>query len=183
MMKGFFAIAATLAVLAIPTAALGGSTTTGTLSGTAEWSLSFEGGFLTIPTITPHGTFAGKLGKGTYAGALTVGDSIAQSFCFYGPDCRSVTGAITFTSRRGSFTGVVQPGSSRSWFSIASNDSLWYTLTLRVGNGTRGFARVGGVLTLTYNSVWWHYYGMNETGDVELFNYIDDHGTLSGFPR
>jgi hypothetical protein len=159
-----------VALLASPGAVAGTATT---LTGTAEWS----GGTFDDPvTVTAiHGTFDGSLGKGTYEGTLTGGTPVTNA-C--GPVCEPVTGAITFSGHRGSFTGVVQPGSVVGLEDIASHSFRNFTLTMRVTDGTRGYATADGLLSLSYTSTWAHYF------DGEKFiNTISDAGTLTGALR
>src|SRR2546423_2076841 len=89
-----------VALLALARAAAAGTNRAATLTGTAEW---------TDLSTHVHGTFAGKAGKGAYDGTLDGGTPFTSGDC--GPVCEPVTGSITFTGKRGSFTGVVQPGS------------------------------------------------------------------------
>src|ERR671939_160388 len=95
---------------------------------------------------TSLGTFAGSLGKGTYEGTLTgSGPSYTSTDCI--SYCQPVTGAITFSGHRGSFTGVVQPG---SFVRVADFhpriQSRNFTLTLLVTDGTRSYAHADGSL-------------------------------------
>jgi hypothetical protein len=171
-------IVISLALVAFLSCAVAVAGTTTTLAGTAEWS----GGTLSQPeTITViHGTFAGKLGKGTYEGTLTGGPSFITTPCNLAPDCQPVTGTITFSGHRGSFTGVVQPGSLVGLIDIASHSFRNFDLALRVTDGTRGYATADGLLSLTYTSTWAHYF------DPELnqfINTITDEGTLTGSLR
>ena len=156
-----------VALLALSSSAAAGTDRSATLAGTAEWSdLSTH----------VHGTFAGTLGRGTYDGTLDGGTSFTSGDC--GPVCEPVTGSITFTSKRGSFNGVVRPGSVVALVDIASNSWRNFTLALDVVGGTRGYAHAdGSVLTLSYSSDWAHYF------DFDTLQFIDtiiDSGTLSG---
>ena len=83
-----------IALLAVVSSAIAvAATGTTTLTGTAEWSgLTFEH---QESTTVIHGTFAGRLGKGTYEGTLEGGPWLAGC----GPVCADVTGSITFTNR------------------------------------------------------------------------------------
>ena len=92
--------------------------------------------------------------------------------------CEPVTGSITFTSKRGSFTGVVEPGSVVALVDIASNSWRNFTLTLEVVDGTRAYARANGAeLTLSYSSDWAHFFDF-DTG--QFIDTITDSGTLAG---
>ena len=161
----------TFASSAVAVAATGSAT----LTGTSEWS----GGTFDDPvTVTAiHGTFAGTLGKGTYEGTLTGGASFFFPDCDFSSFCQPVTGAITFSGNRGSFTGVVQPGSI-----VAVEDihprvaSRAFTLTLRVTGGTRGYSNADGLLTLSYFSLRTRF--VNE--DFQLITTISDSGSLAG---
>jgi hypothetical protein len=157
----------TVAVLALSASAASGANRSGALIGTAEWSdLSTH----------VHGTFAGGFGKGSYDGTLDGGAQFTSGDC--GPVCEPVTGSITFSSKRGRFTGIVQPNSVVALEDIASNSWRNFTLTLEVVDGTRGFARANGaVLTLSYSSDWAHYFD-GDTG--QFISTITDSGTLSG---
>jgi hypothetical protein len=145
------------------------------LVGTAEWS----GGTFADPSTTTHvhGTFDGPLGKGTYEGTLVGSPTATTGSC--GPVCQSVTGAITFSGHRGSFTGVVQPGSVVGLQDIASHSFRNFDLTLGVTDGTRGYAHADGVLSLSYTSTWAHFFD----SDGNFINEITDEGTLTGSLR
>jgi hypothetical protein len=138
-----------------------------TLTGTAEWATQ---------STTIHGTFAGKLGRGTYAGTLNGGDPFTSSDC--GPVCEPVTGAIVFSAKRGEFTAVVQPGSVVALVDIASHSWRNFTLTLAIASGTRSYAHARGTLTLSYTSAWEHQFA-----DGVFISAISDSGTLSGKPH
>ena len=169
-MKLLAVIGTALVTFLVSTVALAGTDTT--LAGTAEWS----GGTLGVPTSTVvHGTFDGRLGKGTYEGTLTGGPAFTTELC--GPVCEPVAGAITFTANRGSFTGVVQPGGVVARQDIASHSWRTFTLTLAITSGTRGYAHAGGLLTLTYTSTWSHFY---DPEALAFVSQIDDAGTLTG---
>lgn len=143
-----------------------------TLTGTSVWSgPTFE----EQTTVTAaHGTFAGRLGKGTYEGTLTGGAFFTAPDC--GPVCQPVTGSLAFSSNRGSFTGVVQPGSNVALQDSASTSIRYFTLTLTVVDGTRGYAHANGsTLSLTYYSEWSHPIFVPEPVSV-----ITDSGTLTG---
>ena len=153
------------------------ATLSATLTGTSEWS----GGTFTDPvTVTTiHGTFAGSLGKGTYEGTLTGGPTYFSPDCgFAVSGCQPVTGAITFSSHRGSFTGVVQPGS----FVVVEDfhpriQSRNFTLTLLVTDGTRSYAHAdGSLLTLSYTSE----RRVDFTEDFQIVITISDTGLLTG---
>jgi hypothetical protein len=175
LMKRRVVTALALVVFCYPAVAVAGTDTT--LSGTAEWSTqsSPELG-LEATTTTIHGAFAGKLGRGTYAGTLDGGSGFTTPQC--GPVCEAVTGTFTVTSRRGDFTAVIQPGSVVALEDIASFSWRRFTLTLSVMGGTRSYANANGTLTLSYTSTWEHEF----VGGV-FVNSITDSGTLSGNPR
>jgi hypothetical protein len=136
------------------------------LTGAAEWSDA---------STHVHGTFAGTFGKGSYDGTLDGGTQFTSGDC--GPVCEPVSGSITFTGRRGRFTGIVEPGSVVALVDIASNSWRNFTLTLQVVDATRGYARVNGAeLTLSYSSDWAHYFDF-DTG--QFINTITDSGTLA----
>jgi hypothetical protein len=138
-----------------------------TLTGTAAW---------TEASTHVHGTFAGRLGRGSYDGTLDGGTPFTSGDC--GPVCEPVSGSITFTSKRGSFTGVVEPGSVVALVDIASNSWRNFTLTLEVVDGTRAYARANGAeLTLSYSSDWAHFFDF-DTG--QFIETITDSGTLAG---
>jgi hypothetical protein len=145
---------------------------TTTLTGTSEW----PGQFTDPVTVTvAHGTFAGSLGKGTYEGTLTGG---ATYSCDFVSGCQPVTGTITFSGHRGSFTGVVQPGSFVGLEAFHPRFQLRaFSLTLLVTDGTRGYAHAdGSLLTLSYNSV----RTVEFTDDFQIVITISDSGTLTG---
>ena len=155
-----------VALLALSSAAAAGAERAATLTGTAEWS-----DFSTHV----HGTFDGNLGKGTYDGTLVGGTSFTSGDC--GPVCEPVTGSITFSANRGSFTAVVQPGSVVALSDIASHSWRTFTLTLGVADGTRGYAHLNDrVLTLSYTSEWAHYF---DSDTLQFINTISDGGTLT----
>ena len=159
-----------VALLALASSAAAGTDRAATLTGTAEW---------TDLSTHVHGTFAGKAGKGTYDGTLDGGTSFTSGDC--GPVCEPVTGSITFSAKRGSFTGVVQPGSVVALVDIASNSWRNFTLTLDVVNGTRGYAHANGdVLTLSYTSDWAHYFDFDT---LQFISTVTDSGALTGNPR
>ena len=137
------------------------------LTGTAEWSDA---------STHVHGTFSGVFGKGSYDGTLDGGASFTSGDC--GPVCEPVSGSIAFTGKRGSFTGIVEPGSVVALEDIASNSWRNFRLTLEVVDGTGGYKRANGaVLTLSYSSDWAHYFDF-DTG--QFVNTITDSGTLTG---
>lgn len=155
-----------VALLALSSAAAAGAERAATLTGTAEWS-----DFSTHV----HGTFDGNLGKGTYDGTLVGGTPFTSGDC--GPVCEPVTGSITFSASRGSFTGVVQPGSVVALQDIASHSWRTFTLTLAVADGTRGYAHLADrVLTLSYTSEWAHYF---DSDPLQFISTISDSGTLT----
>jgi hypothetical protein len=158
----------TVALLALSTsAASAAGERSATLTGTAEWS--------DVSTHV-HGTFTGAFGKGSYDGTLDGGAPFTSGDC--GPVCEPVSGSITFTSKRGSFTGVTEPGSVVALVDIASNSWRNFTLTLEVTDASRAFRRANGAeLTLSYSSDWAHYFDF-DTG--QFINTITDSGTLAG---
>ena len=159
------------------TAAVAGNNTT--LTGTAVWTTqsSPELG-LESTTTTIHGSFSGKLGRGTYSGTLEGGSPFTTGDC--GPFCENVTGTITFSSTRGNFTTAVEPGSVVALEDIASHSFRTFTLTLGVETGTRSYTHADGTLTLSYSSVWSHFF---DSETLQFRNRIDDSGTLTGNPR
>ena len=157
----------TVALLALSTSAAAGAGRGAALTGTAEWSDA---------STHVHGTFAGTLGKGSYDGALDGGAQFTTGDC--GPVCEPVSGSIIFTSKRGSFTGVVEPGSVVALEDIASNSWRNFTLTLDVVGASRGYKHANGaVLTLSYSSDWAHYFDF-DTG--QFVSTITDSGALTG---
>jgi hypothetical protein len=147
--------------------AAGAATHSATLTGAAEWSDA---------STHVHGTFAGTFGKGSYDGTLDGGAQFTTGDC--GPVCEPVSGSITFTSKRGSFTGVVEPGSVVALVDIASNSWRNFTLTLDVVDATRAYKPANGAeLTLSYSSDWAHFFDF-DTG--QFVNTITDSGTLTG---
>ena len=160
-----------LVLIGVALLALSGSASAadrnGTLTGTAEWSDA---------STHVYGTFSGTVGKGHYDGTLEGGAPFTSGDC--GPVCEPVSGSITFTTKRGNFTGVVQPGSVVALVDIASNSSRNFTLTLEVVDGTRKYARAeGAVLTLSYSSDWAHYFDFDSG---QFIDTITDSGTLAG---
>jgi hypothetical protein len=151
------------------------ATGTATLTGTSEWS---GGTFVDPVTVTAvHGAFDGTLGKGTYEGTLTGGASYFFPDCDFPSFCQPVTGSITFSGHRGSFTGVVQPGSFVGVEEIHPRvQSRTFTLTLRVTDGTRGYTNADGLLTLSYFSLRTTF--LND--DFQLVTTISDSGSLTG---
>ena len=158
-------------------AAVAGNNTT--LTGTAVWTTesSPELG-LESTTTAIQGTFSGKLGSGSYSGTLDGGSPFITGEC--GPVCENVTGTITFSSTRGDFTTAVEPGSVVALEDIASHSFRNFTLTLDVESGTRSYAHADGTLTLSYHSVWSHFF---DSETLQFINRIDDSGTLTGNPR
>jgi hypothetical protein len=151
------------------------ATGTTTLTGTSEWSGGTFDNPLTVTT--SHGTFAGSLGKGTYEGTLTgSGPSYTSTDCI--SYCQPVTGAITFSGHRGSFTGVVQPGSFVRVEDFHPRiQSRNFTLTLLVTDGTRSYAHAdGSLLTLSYTSE----RRVDITEDFQIVITISDTGLLTG---
>jgi hypothetical protein len=158
-----------LAVLAAGAAgALGASARdkVGALTGTSQWT----------PGYVLSGTFDGGFGRGTYSGALAAGASFTSSTC--GPVCAGLTGSMTFSTRTGSFTGTVQPGSVVSMEDIASHSFRDFRVQLKVVGGTGRYAHARGRLSLTYSSVWTH----DWEGGVPV-DAIADAGTLVGTIR
>ena len=149
------------------------ATGTTTLTGTSEWSGETFGNPAIINTI--HGTFAGALGKGTYEGTLTGGASYSCDFPSF---CQPVTGTITFSGNRGSFTGVVQPGSFVGVEEVnPRSQGRTFMLTLLVTDGTRGYAHLDGrLLTLSYHSA--RTFSIDE--NFNQITTITDSGTLTG---
>ena len=157
-------------LLALSGSAASAANRSATLTGTAEWSDA---------STHVHGTFAGPLGRGSYDGTLDGGAQFTSGDC--GPVCEPVSGSIAFTSRRGTFSGVVEPAGVVALIDIASNSWRNFTLTLDVVGGTRGYARANGaVLTLSYSSDWAHYFDF-DTG--QFINTITDSGTLTSSLR
>jgi hypothetical protein len=172
LVKRLVVIGLALGALLVSAVAVAGSTTA--LTGTAEWS----GGTIEDPaTVTAvHGAFDGKLGKGTYEGTLVGGPSTTTASC-NGPVCQPVSGTITFSGGRGSFVGVVQPGSVVGLVDIASHSWRNFDLTLRITDGTRGYAHADGLLTLSYTSTFAHYFDF----DANVFvSTVSDEGALTG---
>jgi hypothetical protein len=170
--KRLIVIAMAIATLSIGAVAVAAPATT--LTGTSEWS----GDTLSEPAAVTaiHGTFDGALGKGTYEGTLTGGSSFTSPDCA-APVCQPVTGAITFSGRRGSFTGIVQPGSVVAILAIHPRiQSRTFTLTLRVTGGTRGYTNADGLLTLSYTSTLTRFFDEN----FQLITTISDSGSLTG---
>ena len=137
-------------------------------------------------TFPIEGAFAGKLGDGTYAGTLTAEEPWNWDFPECGPSCARVTGTITFSTKHGSFTAALQPGSvvvasdiaSHSWRTfLSTGTSQMNPLELEVISGSRSYAHADGLLTLSYVSTWSHYY---DSDKGVLVNEIVDTGTLSG---
>jgi hypothetical protein len=156
-----------VALLALSASAASAADRSATLTGTAEWSDA---------STHVHGTFSGTVGKGSYDGTLDGGAQFTSGDC--GPVCEPVSGSIAFTTKRGSFTGVVQPGSVVALVDIASNSWRNFTLTLQIVDGTRKYARANGaILTLSYSSDWAHYFDF-DTG--QFIDTITDSGTLAG---
>jgi hypothetical protein len=154
-------------LLALSASAASAADRSATVTGTAEWSDA---------STHVHGTFSGTVGKGSYDGTLDGGAQFTSGDC--GPVCEPVSGSIAFTTKRGSFTGVVQPGSVVALVDIASNSWRNFTLTLEVVDGTRKYARAdGAILTLSYSSDWAHYFDF-DTG--QFIDTITDSGTLAG---
>ena len=154
-------------LLALSASAASAADRSATVTGTAEWSDA---------STHVHGTFSGTVGKGSYDGTLDGGAQFTSGDC--GPVCEPVSGSIAFTTKRGSFTGVVQPGSVVALVDIASNSWRNFTLTLEVVDGTRKYARAdGAILTLSYSSDWAHYFDF-DTG--QFIDTITDSGALAG---
>jgi hypothetical protein len=160
-------IVTAVALLVLSASAASAADRSATVTGTAEWSDA---------STHVHGTFSGTVGKGSYDGTLDGGAQFTSSDC--GPVCEPVSGSIAFTTKRGSFTGIVQPGSVVALVDIASNSWRNFTLTLEVVDGTRKYARAdGAILTLSYSSDWAHYFDF-DTG--QFIDTITDSGTLAG---
>jgi hypothetical protein len=151
------------------------ATGTATLTGTEDWSGAPLSDLVTVTTI--HGTFDGTLGKGTYEGTLSGGSAYFAPDCDFPSFCQPITGSITFSGRRGSFTGVVQPGSFVGVEDIHPRvQSRTYTLTLQVTDGTRSYSHADGLLTLSYFSLRTRFFDEN----FNLITTITDTGTLTG---
>jgi hypothetical protein len=172
-------VAAALACVVFLSATAAAASNNTTLTGTAVWTTqsSPELG-LESTTTTIHGTFSGKLGRGTYSGTFEGGSPFTTGDC--GPVCENVTGTITFSSTRGDFTTAVEPGSVVALEDIASHSFRTFTLMLDVESGTRSYAHADGTLTLLYSSVWSHFF---DSETLQFINRIDDSGTLTGNPR
>jgi hypothetical protein len=171
-MRSLIAIPTVVAALLIGTVAVAAPATT--LTGTSEWSEPT----LVQPAIANvvHGTFDGPIGKGTYEGTLTGGTPFTSPDCPT-PECQPVTGAITFSGPRGSFTGVVQPGSVVEILAIHPRiETRTFRLTLRVTDGTRGFTNADVLLTLTYTSTLTRFFN----DEFQLITTISDSGSLTG---
>jgi len=166
-MKRLVVTALALVVFLLSAAAVAGTETT--LTGTSEWSIA--------STSWPiHGTFEGKLGRGTYAGTLNGGDPFTTTDC--GPVCEDITGTITFSTKRCDFTAAAESGSVVALQDIASHSFRNFTLTLSVVSGTRSYAHANGTLSLSYTSTWEH-----EFVDGVFVSVISDLGTLTGNPH
>jgi hypothetical protein len=164
-----------LAVVTFLSSAVAVAGATTTLTGTSEWT---GPAFPDLETSTVvHGTFDGMLGKGTYEGTLLGGPSFITPPCDLAPFCEPVTGTITFSGHRGSFAGIVQPGSLVGLQDIASHSWRYFELTLRVTDGTRSYQNADGLLSLTYTSTWAHYYDADANQFVRT---VSDEGTLTG---
>ena len=187
MIKRFFAIGiALVGVFLISGVAVAGTATT--LTGTSEWSSVQVPGMDAFYGINEiQGSVAGKLGRGSYSGRLTIDPTQgtpaacetrdpARGPCFY------VSGTITFSTNRGDFTAVVQPASFAETLDIASTSVRWFTLTLRVVSGTRSYAHADGILKLFLTSTWIHTW-VNTGDDVVFVDRVDDSGTLTGNPH
>jgi hypothetical protein len=170
IVKGLVVI--TTAVVVLSTGAVAAGAPATVLTGTSEWS----GGTLSEPaTVTAvQGTFDGPLGKGTYAGTLTGGTSFVSPGCD-APACQPVTGAITFSGNRGSFTGIVQPGSVVAIYDVHPRVQS-RAFTLRVSGGTRGYTNADGLLTLSYTSTLTRFFD----DDFQLITTVSDSGSLTG---
>jgi hypothetical protein len=165
----FVAIAVVISslTLAATAGARGGVDNSTSLAGTSEW---------TDQTTAIHGTFSGRLGTGTYAGNLSQVLTGTTNWC--GPLCFTVTGEITFSSNRGDFTAVVEPGSLMREQDIASTSFREFVLQLTVVDGTRSYKHAEGELSLSYGSTWTH-----TVVDGVFVNEINDEGSLTGNPR
>ena len=149
----------------------------GTTTLTGASSLSFSG---TVATVQISGTFDGHLGEGTFAGTLVAGTPFSSASCF-GPVCQPVTGQITFSSKRGDFTAVVEPGSLLTYSSFhPRNESRFFTLTLEVVSGTRSYKHADGVLTLDY-TIHENRFFDEDSGQFVILR--SESGTLTGNPR
>jgi hypothetical protein len=172
IVKGLMVI--TMAVIALSLGTVATAAPATTLTGTSEWS----GPTLEDPAVVNvvHGTFDGPIGKGTYEGTLTGGAPFTSPDCPT-PECEPVTGSITFSGHRGSFTGVVQPGSVVQILAIHPRiQTRTFLLTLRVTDGTRGYATADGLLALSYTST--RRIDLND--EFQFVTTIEDTGSLTG---
>ena len=182
----FAAIVAVFALGAVVVAGAAASpkavskTKSATLAGTSVWGT----------TLTIEGELAGTLATGTYAGTVTFG-SWGWDYPECGPSCALVTGDITFSTKKGTFTAALQPGSIAIKEEIASHSWIWLTsgtysertpVDLRVVSGTRGYANKTGLLTLSYTSTWEHEWVWDGENLVYV-NEIVDTGTLRLGPQ
>jgi hypothetical protein len=168
------------------TSAFGASrqTVNGKLIGTSTWAPTQQ--YVTgcdeanpLTSVSVQGKYsASGLGSGTYAGTIVatspiVCPSIDTPGGPFGPGPPfPVEGSIVFTSRGGTLTAQIAPGSVGSAVVLVHSNSYEYELQLVVTEGTRRFANLIGTFTLSYGTT------------VDLLNgcgcIADGFGLLSG---
>lgn len=136
----------------------------GTLLGTSSWAPAQQ--YVTgcdslnpLTEVSIQGTYSATgLGNGTYAGTIVptspiVCPSIDTPGGPFGPGPPfTVEGSVVFTGPSGSFTAQIAPGSVGSAVVLVHSNSYEYELQLVVTEGTRRFARSGGMFTLSYGT-------------------------------
>ena len=116
------------------------------LQGAATWTPNTAPGIYNVQTFDIHGTVEGV---GTYSGTLAAGTYYSTNEC--GPQCASITGTITFVTKRGTLTTTVAEGVV-SVIVIGSGTYYSFTLTLSIDSGTKSYKHASGDLTLQYGS-------------------------------
>jgi hypothetical protein len=163
-------VAATPMTEAAPTA---GPTVAGTPQGASQWSPVVEScSSEPASAFTISGTFdASFIGRGTYSGQISRTSAGECPFSFEGGPPFAVGGTVTFTGPGGSFVATIAEGSTGAASESPHATEYDFDLLLTITSGTRRYARVGGDLTLSYET------------DVDFASPCacpSDHGTLGG---
>ncbi|HYZ76652.1 MAG TPA: hypothetical protein VE596_04695 [Gaiellaceae bacterium] len=150
-----------------------GPAVSGTLQGASDWSPAVQNcGLEPASSFAVEGTFdASFIGRGTYSGQILRTSSGACPSGFDSGPAFSVGGALTFSGPGGSFVATIADGSTGSAFESPHTTDYDFQLLLTITGGTHRYAKVGGNLTLTYNT---------SANFVSPCPCPSDHGTLSG---
>jgi hypothetical protein len=150
-----------------------GPAVSGTLQGSSDWSPAVQNcGLEPASAFAVEGTFnASFIGRGTYSGQILRTSSGSCPSGFDSGPGFSVGGTLTFSGPGGSFVTTIASGSTGAAFESPHTTDYDFQLLLTITGGTHRYAKVGGNLTLTYNT---------SANFASSCPCPSDHGTLSG---